>query len=126
MWEELLGVGRVGLEDNFFDLGGHSLLLVKVHARLQKLLAREVAIVDLFKYPTISALAAYLGDKGEAKVKEVSESVWPLAIRPREPIAVVAMAGRFPGANSVEELWQNLLEGKEGIRFFNSEELIAG
>jgi hypothetical protein len=60
IWEDVLQIGPVGTEDNFFDLGGHSLLLIEVHNRLQPLLKQELRIVDLFKYPTVATLAAYL------------------------------------------------------------------
>jgi acyl carrier protein len=60
IWQDLLGLEKVGTQDNFFDLGGHSLLLIQLHARLGAELHREVALVDLFKYPTIQALAEYL------------------------------------------------------------------
>jgi acyl-coenzyme A synthetase/AMP-(fatty) acid ligase len=61
LWQELLGLERVGTHDNFFDLGGHSLLMVRMQSRLQEILSREVAIVELFKYPTVSTLAQHLG-----------------------------------------------------------------
>jgi hypothetical protein len=53
-------VGEVGTEDSFFDLGGHSLLALEAHALLQKRLNREIPVVELFHYPTIRVLAAYL------------------------------------------------------------------
>ena len=56
----MLGRARVGIHDNFFDLGGHSLLLTQVHARLQKLLHARLPMVKLFEYPTVAALATYL------------------------------------------------------------------
>jgi len=62
VWRDVLKVSRVGLEENFFDLGGHSLLAVRVHRRLRQAVARELAITDLFRFPTVRALAAYLGD----------------------------------------------------------------
>ncbi|HEX2090827.1 MAG TPA: amino acid adenylation domain-containing protein [Longimicrobiaceae bacterium] len=60
VWQEVLGVERVGVHDNFFDLGGHSLLLLRVQGRLQEELHRSVSVVELFQYPTIAALAAHL------------------------------------------------------------------
>jgi amino acid adenylation domain-containing protein len=60
LWCEVLGRDRVGVVDNFFDLGGHSLRLGQVHARLQPLFANAPALVELFQYPTIRALAAQL------------------------------------------------------------------
>jgi len=61
VWRDVLGTPQVGTRDNFFDLGGHSLLAVQVHTRLRLRLARDVAITDLFRFPTINALAAHLG-----------------------------------------------------------------
>lgn len=46
--------------DNFFDLGGHSLLAVKVHSRLKQRGHHELAITDLFRFPTVRSLAAFL------------------------------------------------------------------
>ncbi|HYX25277.1 MAG TPA: amino acid adenylation domain-containing protein [Thermoanaerobaculia bacterium] len=69
IWRELLALDRVGIDDNFFDSGGHSLLTVRVYHRLRKALNRELPLVALFEYPTIRALARYLdaGDAGEAE-----------------------------------------------------------
>jgi amino acid adenylation domain-containing protein len=60
IWSEILRVDRVSVRDNFFDLGGHSLLLIRVHARVKKELDADVAVVDLFRYPTIESMAAWL------------------------------------------------------------------
>ena len=71
IWRAVLGLERVGIHDNFFDLGGHSLLLAKVHSQFQAAFGREVAMIDLFRYPTISALAKYLNNApGEDSLKE--------------------------------------------------------
>jgi len=63
VWQEALGLEKVGIHDNFFDLGGHSLLLVQVHQKLQELLDCELAVIDLFEYPTISSLAEHLSSQ---------------------------------------------------------------
>jgi amino acid adenylation domain-containing protein len=60
VWQELLKLERVGLDDNFFDLGGYSLLLVRVRFHLREKLQREIALVDFFFYPTIRLLAEKL------------------------------------------------------------------
>jgi hypothetical protein len=60
LWQELLGLEKVGMDDNFFDLGGHSLLLIKMQSGLQNALQRDIAIIDLFRYPTVSLLARHL------------------------------------------------------------------
>ncbi|HEX2080633.1 MAG TPA: phosphopantetheine-binding protein, partial [Longimicrobium sp.] len=59
-WAEVLGVESVGAHDRFFDLGGHSLLLVRVQARLREAFGQPVPITHLFRYLTVSALAAAL------------------------------------------------------------------
>nr|QEO74533.1 condensation domain-containing protein [uncultured bacterium] len=61
VWQEILQVKNVGVHDNFFDLGGHSLSLIQVQVRLQELLERDVPVVEMFRQPTISSLAMYLG-----------------------------------------------------------------
>jgi len=63
LWAELLEVPRVGRHDNFFEIGGHSLLLMKVHRRLETLLGATVSIVDLFRHPTVATLAAHLAQR---------------------------------------------------------------
>jgi len=55
IWAEALGVDRVGRHDNFFDLGGHSLLVVRVVTRLRQTFGVEVTIRDLFTYPRFSS-----------------------------------------------------------------------
>ncbi|HEV8580083.1 MAG TPA: amino acid adenylation domain-containing protein [Thermoanaerobaculia bacterium] len=66
IWRELLGVERIGLHDNFFDLGAHSLLIVRAHARLRETLGRELTVVDLFRHSSVGALARHLS-QGEEK-----------------------------------------------------------
>jgi hypothetical protein len=60
-WRMVLGAEHIGLEDNFFDIGGTSLLLVSVHSKLQTLLNRKISIAELFAYTTVRALARSLG-----------------------------------------------------------------
>jgi len=66
LWQELLGVERVSMDDNFFDLGGHSLLLIQAHGRLCDILQRDLPIVSLLQYPTIRALARHMSGNADA------------------------------------------------------------
>ena len=66
IWSEILGVDRPGVRDNFFDLGGHSLLLIRVHAMLRQELDADIAVIDLFRYPTIESLAGWLERRRQA------------------------------------------------------------
>jgi acyl carrier protein len=69
VWQEMLGREGVGVDDNFFDLGGHSLLVVRVHRKLQEVLGRSLALTDLYRFPTIRALSSYLtaGSAGDSR-----------------------------------------------------------
>ncbi len=75
IWQEALRVPQVGVNDNFFDIGGHSLLTVKVHSRLRSAIDRPVSITDLFRFPTIRSLAEHLGGAAPAvATTEVSQA----------------------------------------------------
>jgi len=58
VWKDLLTLDRVGLDDNFFDLGGHSLQLVRLRNRLRRATGRDVSIIDMFRHTTIRGLVA--------------------------------------------------------------------
>jgi acyl carrier protein len=60
VWREVLEVEKVGVHDNFFGLGGHSLLVIRVNGKLREALRAELPVVEMFKYPTVSALAERL------------------------------------------------------------------
>ncbi len=63
LWQETLGLPRVGIHDSFFDLGGHSLLLVQICGRLRQTFGRELPMIELFKRPTIASLVLLLSDQ---------------------------------------------------------------
>ena len=58
--KEVFQIDEVGVDDNFFDLGGNSLLLVTVQEKLQELIGREIQPVDVFNHPTVALLAGFL------------------------------------------------------------------
>ena len=60
VWRDFLGVERMGIHDNFFDHGGHSLVLLQVQSKLREVLQREIPIITMFEYPTISSLSQHL------------------------------------------------------------------
>jgi aryl carrier-like protein len=64
LWEKNLNVHQVGMRDNFFDLGGNSLMAVRLFSELRKLTGRTLALATLFQAPTIEKLAGLLRDDG--------------------------------------------------------------
>ncbi|HEX2078685.1 MAG TPA: amino acid adenylation domain-containing protein [Longimicrobium sp.] len=74
VWEEVLGIGAVGLDDNFFEIGGHSMLIARMQERLAAELGREVTVVELFQFPTVASLAAHL-DAGAARGEPAAPAV---------------------------------------------------
>jgi amino acid adenylation domain-containing protein len=84
IWREVLRTDDVGVDDNFFNVGGHSLLLAQVAASLQETLGREVPLLELFRHTTIAAQAAHLVEGGAA----------PAAPRPASGRAAERLAAR--------------------------------
>jgi len=80
LWQEALGVEQIGRFDNFFDLGGHSLLMAQVHGRLQIEFKREVSMLDLFRYPTINSLATFLSQE-QNEGPQVEQAVVRASVR---------------------------------------------
>lgn len=119
LWKELLAVARVGTRDNFFELGGNSLLALKFIVLLKERHGLNLPVAKLFQYPKIKSIAAYLsGNEAEAPIKRLTKPA-------DADVAVIGMAGRFPGADSITEFWENLKAGKETTRFFDDNELDA-
>ena len=96
-WEEVLHVDAVGVTDNFFDLGGHSLLIFRLHNKLCEALGRELALMDLFTYPTVRSLAAFV--QGDRPDRRAAEDVASRAASQRRAFASRSrvMAGRRLG-----------------------------
>ncbi|HEY3919579.1 MAG TPA: amino acid adenylation domain-containing protein [Stellaceae bacterium] len=60
IWQEALGLDTVARDDNFFELGGDSFVMARIHAKLPVTMGREIAMVDLYRYPTVRSLATML------------------------------------------------------------------
>ena len=150
IFREFFGLDRVGTHDNFFDLGASSLDMVQLSKKMKRELAVDIPVTTLFQYPTIHALAAFLQPDGEAAGKPEEDSGRKEKIetgrrrlenRMRRQqasggetaaaddrdachdVAVIGMAGRFPGAGGVDEFWENLVQGVESLSFFSDREL---
>ncbi|WP_224996960.1 condensation domain-containing protein, partial [Cesiribacter sp. SM1] len=91
IWQELLGVEKVGVEDNFFELGGHSLLATRLLSMIRKSLQAELQIKDIFTYPSIAALADQLLTRGSGRLLPA--------------IVPAKREGKLPLSFSQERLW---------------------
>jgi len=121
IWQEVLEVEDIGPEDNFFELGGHSLLLSRVHKRLIHESTSSLTLLTMLQNPTVVSLSK--------AIDRLNQTVAPQKLsraRKRsttQDVAIIGMAGRFPGADNIEAFWQNLIDGRESIRFFSQQEL---
>lgn len=126
IWKELLRKDEIGVEDNFFDVGGHSILVAALQQRLEERLGVKVPITAIFEHPTIRAQARLLSgaeDASGSPTAEPSSDATPQEENGRA-VAIIGMAGRFPGASSLDEFWGNLLGGHEAVTFYTHEELL--
>jgi amino acid adenylation domain-containing protein len=120
----VLNIDQVGRHDNFFDLGGNSLLAMRVLEGLNKLTGKTLSAPTIFAYPHPASLAEYLAPQSaDADQPAASPTRARRAYHDDDPIAIVGMAGRFPGAATVEALWDNLIAGRDAITQFTLDTL---
>ncbi|MBL8828054.1 MAG: AMP-binding protein, partial [Planctomycetaceae bacterium] len=137
IWQTALGLDGVSVQQNIFELGAHSLLLVQVHSRLEAAFNRQLSIVEMFKYPTIRELAKFLSgevdtagpaEQGRARAAARSQTAsrsGPADNSSPPAVAVIGMACRYPGAENVAQFWHNLCHGVESISRFSDAEILA-
>lgn len=125
IWKEVLGLASIGANDNFFDLGGDSLLLTHTLGKINRTLGLELAMADLFSYPTLRSLSEHIDSAGRA------DAALPTAVladavpttRTSQDIAIIGMSGRFPDAPDIDAYWKNLCEGVCSVRDWSDEVL---
>jgi aryl carrier-like protein len=81
IWTELLGSNQFGPNDNFFDVGGYSLLLVRLAALINERLKANVTIIDLFRHPNIAAMDRHLSNRSTSTseiVRQMARRATPL------------------------------------------------
>ena len=126
IFADVLGIDRVGRLDNFFELGGSSLLVLQALSRMHQEMQRRFPATLFFNDPTPAAIAAATQATGgtELPASRLARGRRSAAGAGADlPIAIVAMAGRFPGAGNVESFWENLCAGKETITHFRDDQL---
>lgn len=132
-----LRISKVGRNDNFFDLGGDSLLVLQVLADLQRGTELPLSTNLFFRNPTPKAMGERMQPAGDqpataavAGSKDRPTTAATFSARPGsgidDAVALVGTAGRFPGAADVEQFWDNLVAGRDTISFFDDATLDAG
>jgi polyketide synthase PksJ len=129
IWADVLGVEQVKPEEVFFEIGGNSLKIIRVCSRLMSALQVDLPVTALFQYPTVRALARHIVTRNQDQPTREHPSISPHWEQVRGPfsgdVAVIGMAGRFPGAQNLDLFWENLKNGVESISFLSPEEIQA-
>jgi 3-oxoacyl-(acyl-carrier-protein) synthase len=119
VFASVLGVDSLLPTDNFFELGGHSLSAARLVGELAAF-GIQISIIELYDHPSIDSLLRHLlratlttGGSAAAKLR-VDLPNTPQNLNPK--LAIIGMSGKFPGADSIAELWENLKLGKDAMR----------
>ncbi|KAJ2986197.1 hypothetical protein NUW58_g5140 [Xylaria curta] len=116
IWADILGHSRIGIEDNFFNIGGDSVRIIRMQTALEKQLGQHVPTPKLFEHYTIKALAAYLAGTSKGSLEQKPLAISHSFVGNNEDIAVVSMACRLPGGVATpEDFWQLLQNGGDII-----------
>ncbi|MBS0358861.1 MAG: amino acid adenylation domain-containing protein [Proteobacteria bacterium] len=117
IWKHLLNRSNIETNKNLFELGANSLLITEACQRINEDLNVELQISDILTYPTIRQLSRFLeGDFNLPVVRKQST-------KNVSDIAIIGMSCRFPKANSIEDFWENLCQGKNCLDHFSEDEL---
>lgn len=143
IWAEVLDVAGIGVDDRFFESGGTSLLALAVMARVREVLGVRLPLTKFYAHPTIAGFSGMLERDHAAVASRIKEgqtsSPGELPQRAQDrratppqhekhdndPVAIIGLACRVPGANNLEEFWQLLGGGREGLHDLDDAELDA-
>ncbi|WP_460072491.1 amino acid adenylation domain-containing protein [Streptomyces sp. YKOK-I1] len=115
-WREVLGEREFGPDDNFFDVGGHSLLLVRLQAALRRTTGTRPSIADLLRHTTVRSQTRLLGGEGSDSARPAAPRRTGFAVpsgADEDAIAVIGMGARFAGAADLAAFWDNLRTGRD-------------
>ncbi|KJB86112.1 hypothetical protein AZ66_20705, partial [Paenibacillus sp. E194] len=124
VWQEVLGITHVGVDDSFFEIGGHSIALIQMHNKLKKTLTQDFPITMLFQYPTVRLLADHFNQAEGETITDRKSFFQRDRKVVRSDIAIIGMSIHAPGASNIYDFWNNLKGGVESIHFYKDEELL--
>lgn len=125
VWQAVLERDDIGPTENFFEAGGHSLLAIELRNRIKSEFGVELDVADVFAHATIQAQARLLQPAAAPADAEPAEPAPAASGTANGRIAVIGMAGRFPGADDLDAFWRAIETGAESVRRFERSELIA-
>ena len=121
IWKEQLQLPEIGIDDNFFEIGGTSLLSQKVASIMRQGMKLKLPVTKIYQYPTIASLAKFI--EKESNTSFQTDSTKQIEKKSSHDVAIIGMSGRFPGASNIEDLWNVLINNQETISFFKPDEL---
>ncbi len=129
IWIEILHLDKVGIHDNFFEIGGDSIKATALTEKIKKNLNVDISVIDIFENYCISKLAAMISQGGQdihtLLASNKSKVQKKDTIDNRRDIAVIGISCEFPGADNLQEFWKNVCDGKESIFEIDDESLIS-
>ncbi|MCY8910324.1 amino acid adenylation domain-containing protein [Bacillus atrophaeus] len=142
IWKDVIGIDEIDIKDGFFDVGGDSFTAVTVAERISEKLDCDIQVTTIFEHSNIRDISKYIAElknvnvlhdeeqdtrqgfmenSGENQEKDHKSTSYPEYYE--DSIAIIGISCQFPEANTYNEFWQNLREGKESVRILSKEEL---
>ncbi|WP_341282699.1 SDR family NAD(P)-dependent oxidoreductase [Paenibacillus sp. FSL H8-0537] len=107
LYREVLGYEELSIHDTFFELGGDSVQLHRLHKLVDQRYTGQTSIADLFAYASIAKLASFL-TKEDGKAVKQNTAARHVPASHDDDIAIIGMSALFPGADSVDQYWTNI------------------
>ncbi|MGE5398815.1 MAG: amino acid adenylation domain-containing protein [Ignavibacteriales bacterium] len=115
LWQEVLSTESISIHDNFFDLGGNSILLVKLHSKINGIYPDVMELTDLFSKSRISEQAEFISGKINNSHGIIKSTEKPDAGVQNHDIAIIGMAARIGDCETPDEFWKDLRMGVDFI-----------
>jgi amino acid adenylation domain-containing protein len=132
IWAAVLKMSDFGIDDNFFDVGGNSLLAIQVVTQVRRQ-GFPSEVLSVFKHPTVRSFADFLRRNrglepardglGTPEARSTARRAALTTSPSSTAVAVIGMSGRFPGASNLDDFWNNIERGVESINHFAAEDL---